>query len=182
MKRLLILISISGLFLFSCRPAPESQQKATERVDLEGFFRDPPAVFRPWTYWVWINGDVNQTELTRDLEEIKAKGMGGFDIFDCGERFPDQGEIPAGPAFLGAESVKAIGHVIREAGRLGLGLGLVTSSSWNAGGSWIKPEHANMALFPSERVLVKGPARFDEKLPFPSFPETIPKREDGKPV
>ena len=177
-----ILKAVLFLFLCSCRPAPESRQKAPANPDLEACFVDPPAAFRPWAYWVWINGNVSQAELSRDLEEIKAKGMGGFDIFDCGERFPDQGEVPAGPAFLGSESVKAIGHAIREADRLGLGLGLITSSSWNAGGSWIKPEHANMALFPSERVLVKGPSRFDEKLPFPSFPEKTPKREDGKPL
>jgi hypothetical protein len=38
-----------------------------------------------------------------------------------------------------ADVVKAISFAIDEANRLGLRLGLVASSSWNAGGSWVMP-------------------------------------------
>jgi len=172
-----------GLLLSCCQTGTKLQQNnISEEINMEEGFKNPPATARPWAYWVWTNGNFDYSQLTSDLEEIKAKGMGGFDIFDCGERFPEQGEIPAGPAFLGEESLKAIHHAINEADRLGLELGLITSSSWNAGGSWVKPEHANMALFSSEKVVVKGPARFSEKLPFPSFPEKTPKDSDGTPV
>ena len=155
---------------------------AQNKTPLETGFVDPPASVRPWAYWVWTNGNVNYSFLTKDLEEIKAKGMGGFDIFDVGERFPETGEVPAGPAFLGKESLEAIHYSIKEAGRLGLGIGLIASSSWNAGGSWVKPEHANMALFPSEKVIVKGPLKYSKKLPFPAVAEKTPKRADGMPV
>jgi hypothetical protein len=171
------------VFLVSCIDMVEAPKKnLAEGINLEEGFQNPPASVRPWAYWVWTNGNVNYAQLTRDLEEIKDKGMGGFDIFDCGERFPESGEVPAGPAFMGKESLKAIHFALDEAKRLGLELGLITSSSWNAGGSWVKPEHANMALFPSEKVIVKGPARFSEKLPFPSFPEQTPINPDGMPV
>lgn len=178
-----IQILVYAILLFSCQGKPVSQQsKINGGIILEEEFRNPPASVRPWAYWVWSNGNFDYSQLTRDLEEIKAKGMGGFDIFDVGERFPEEGEIPPGPAFLGKESLEAIHYAINEAGRLGLGLGLVTSSSWNAGGSWVKPEHANMALFSSDEIVVKGPARFSEKLPFLSFPNATPSRPDGMPV
>ena len=51
---------------------------------------------------------------------------------------------------MGRESLRAIGHAIREAGRIGMQLGLTTSSSWNAGGSWVTPENASMGLYKSE--------------------------------
>ncbi|MCK5137441.1 MAG: hypothetical protein KAR19_16775 [Bacteroidales bacterium] len=173
-------VLIFAILLTSCNST--QQNTITGETDLETGFKNPPTSVRPWAYWVWTNGNVNFLQLTKDLEEIKAKGMGGFDIFDIGERFPEKGSIPAGPAFLGEESLKAIHHVMNEAKRLDLGLGLITSSSWNAGGSWVRPEHANMALFSSEKVVVKGPSRFSEVLPFPTFPKETPTRPDGMPV
>jgi len=149
---------------------------------LSSGFIDPPTSVRPWAYWVWTNGNVNYSVLTKDLEELKSKGLGGFDIFDVGERFPETGEVPAGPAFLGKESVEAINYSVKEAGRLGLGLGLIASSSWNAGGSWVKPEYANMALYSSEQIILKGPIHYSNKLPFPAVPEKAPKRPDGMPA
>ena len=92
-----------------------------------------------------------------------------------------QGIVPVGPAFMSPESVKAIGHAIREAGRVGMELGFTTSSSWNAGGSWVKPEYASMGLFQST-VSVQGPAPYSGTLPFPSLPAKAPKRPDGLPT
>jgi len=100
---------------------------------------------------------------------MKAKGLSGCEIFDCGTRDP-KGIVPAGPAFLGPESVKAIVHATREATRLGLDLGLITSSSWNAGGPWVTPEFASKALYASQTV-VSGPRRFSQELPYPEIPE-----------
>jgi len=178
----IIPIIILTLFLVSCGSIPDIKRNNTCEVDLEKGFINPPTSVRPWAYWVWTNGNVDLSQLTRDLEDIKEKGMGGFDIFDIGERFPEKGEVPPGPAFLGEESLRAIHHVMDEAKRLDLGLGLISSSSWNAGGAWVKPEHANMALFPSEKTVVQGPTMFAGELPFPTFPENTPKRHDGIPV
>ena len=74
--------------------------------------------------------------------------------------------IPAGPEFLGPESLAAIHHAMDEAERLGLELGLFASSSWNAGGTWITPEHGSKALLWSE-LRTEGPAEFSGVLPLP---------------
>jgi len=71
---------------------------------------------------------------------------------------------------MGPESVKAIGYAIREAGRLDLQMGLITSSSWNAGGPWVTPEQASKALYASE-MSISGPSRFSRTLPYPEVPE-----------
>jgi hypothetical protein len=101
-------------------------------------------------------------------------------IFECGARDP-LGLVPVGPAFMSPESVRTIGRAIREADRAGIELGFTTSSSWNAGGSWVTPEDASMGLFHA-RVEVEGPQRFDAPLPFPAVPARAPKRPDGRPA
>jgi hypothetical protein len=143
-------------------------------------FANPPSDARPAVYWVWVNGLTNRERLTYELQEMKAKGIRRVYIFDVGAQDP-QGIVPAGPAFMGPESVKAIGHAVREATRLGMEVGLVTSSSWNCGGPWITPELASMGIYHSQ-ITVKGPRRLSEPLPFPKVPKQTPKGPDGLPV
>ena len=155
---------------------------ATDQVahDLAAAFSDPPPAARPHAYWCWLNGNVSPDHFAHELQEFKDKGLSGVYIFDVGARDPD-GVIPAGPPFMGPESIRAIVRAVREATRAGIDVGLITSSSWNAGGSWVKPEHAAMGLYQSE-IVVEGPRRLSEVLPFPGVPKKCPKRPDGRPV
>jgi hypothetical protein len=153
---------------------------AAEREPSAALFRDPPIEARPGAFWDWLNGNVDLAQIARELEEMKAKGMSGAEIWDVGVIRPNpEAPIPAGPAFLGPESLKAINHAIEEADRLGLHLGMVASSSWNAGGSWIQPRDAMKGLYHSE-ITVNGPTRLSQVLPFPST--RAPKESNGLPV
>ena len=143
-------------------------------------FADPPSAARPAIYWVWVNGLTDARQRTYELEQLKDKGISSLYIFDVGARDP-KGIVPAGPAFMGPESVKAIGHTVKEATRLGLDVGITTSSSWNCGGPWIEPEHASMGLYHCQKI-VEGPARVSEILPFPVVPKQTPKGADGLPI
>lgn len=138
---------------------------------LEQNFRNPPVSARPKALWPWVNGNTNLSQITYELEEAKRKGMGGFDIWDIGASVDPNKLIPAGPAFLSEQSLQAIAHTINEADRLGLEIGLTFSSSWNAGGSWVKPEHGAMGLFRSDTIIT-GPQTFNSSLAFPIIPST----------
>ena len=127
-------------------------------------FMEPPIEARPGAYWAWLNGNMDLPQITRELEEMKDKGMSGAEIWDVLCMKNASGVVPAGPAFLGPESVKAISHAIDEADRLGLRLGLVASSSWNAGGSWVTPDWGLKQLVFTETI-VKGPAVVEQVLP-----------------
>ena len=140
-------------------------------------FRNPPVDARPKALWPWINGNVSLSQITYELEEAKRKAMGGFDIWDIGVSVDLNKVIPPGPAFLSDQSVQAIAYAIREADRLGLELGLTFSSSWNAGGSWVKPEHGAMGLFRKDTI-VKGPQKFSATIPFPMIPENYQGRRN----
>jgi hypothetical protein len=142
-------------------------------------FVNPPLSARPAAYWVWVNGLTDRQQFTYELEQMKAKGLSGVYIFDVGARDPEK-IVPAGPAFMGPESLTAIGQAVRKATRLGLEVGITTSSSWNCGGPWVKPEHASMGLYHSQKT-VEGPAQLTEVLPFPVVPKQTPKGTDGLP-
>lgn len=129
-------------------------------------FRTPPIQARPSALWTWLNGHVDHDQITRELEEMKAKGMRGAIIWDLGAIIDPDDIVPEGPRFLGPESLRSIHHAMDEARRLGLELGMVASSSWNAGGTWITPEDGSKQLLWSE-LAVEGPAEFSAPLPLP---------------
>jgi hypothetical protein len=152
----------------ACGPGAStgSRPVAGQAALAEKDFFDPPLSARPSVLWPWLNGFVDRDQLTRELEELKAKGLGGAIIWDVGSLRDPKKIIPAGPAFLGPESVASISHAIDQANRLGLELGLFASSSWNAGGAWIKPENASQRLLCGQ-IPVKGPGRIQLTVPLP---------------
>jgi hypothetical protein len=139
-----------------------------------------------------VDGNFQLEEITREMEESARMGMGGFDIWDVCSVVDEDSIVPAGPAFMSEPSVEAIYHAINEAERLGLDLGLIIASGWNAGGAWTLPEHQTMGLFHSERLL-QGPGEVSVRLEFPELPDLadkpgrtaaaiIPRNENGMPV
>ncbi len=148
---------------------------------LEQGFVDPPISARPKGYWVWTNGNFSLPKLREELREFKDKGMGGVDIWDVAGWADENKVVPAGPPFMSDESVQAIAQAVRLAGEVGLEMGLTISSSWNAGGSWVKPEQGVMGLFRSS-VAIDGPAQVSMELPFPELPSKDPKDARIEPI
>lgn len=144
-------------------------------------FKDPGKEARPKAYWNWLNGDITESGITHDLEQAKEKGLGGLLMWDSEAMRNQDGYVSAGPSFMGTESVALIKHAMKEARRLDLDLGLVSSSGWNAGGSWVPPEMAGKNLFSTE-VVITGSDKVRRKLPFPVVPPNCPKGPDGLPV
>ncbi len=167
---------IACLLIVSCsNPQPK---EATQYVADE--FVNPPASYRPGAFWCWLNGNMSDAAITRDLEAMKAKGINRAEIWDVAA-IKDPAFIPAGGEFLGDESVSRIKHAIAEGKRLKMSIGIVASSGWNAGGSWVTPDWASKNLFFS-KVEVTGPRTLNMDLPFPKFPEGCPMKDQNTPV
>lgn len=169
---------IAGCFALWCNQgcSTEPAQPLPGEVEqLRAGFQHPPLEARPKALWPWVNGNFSLSRITEEMEEAKAKGMGGFDIWDVGSNMNQGGNMPDGPAFLSDESLQAIAHAVREGDRLGLELGLITSSSWNAGGAWVAPEHGAMGLYRADTV-IRGPLTFEGTLPFPQRPSRYERR------
>lgn len=133
---------------------------------LEEGFVNPSTENRPLALWPWLNGFVDTTKLVYELEEMKDKGMRGAVIWDIGALTDPAKMIPEGPAFLGDESLEYISVALNTSKRLGLDLGMVASSSWNAGGPWVDPADASMQLLSTSQI-VEGPSSEKIKIEAP---------------
>ena len=135
---------------------------------LEQDWANPPLNARLRAYWWWLNGNVTKASITRDLEEMKAKGFGGALICDAGGAEQDgNGPVPHGPTFGSPAWRELYKHALREADRLGLEMSLNILSGWNLGGPMVKPEDAAKKLVWSEMV-VHGPGVVKQPLPPPN--------------
>ena len=102
---------------------------ATAAPSLDQGFRHPPDTAKPWAYWWWINGNVTEQSITRDLEEMKRQGIGGFLMFDA--RGYHESHVPPPPSrmdFMSPEWRKMLNFSMSEAHRLGLEMSMNLSS------------------------------------------------------
>ncbi len=149
--RYLLIPGILAILLFSQCRTTNSELSANN-------FLNPSTENRPLALWTWMNGYVDTAKLVYELNEMKDKGMRGALIWDIGS-LADPGKIiPEGPAFLGSESLEYISLALKTSGELGLDLGMVASSSWNAGGEWVQESDASMQLLCTTQM-VEGPVK-----------------------
>ena len=129
-------------------------------------FATPPEQTRPWCYWYWISDNISREGITRDLEAMARVGIGEALI---GNIFLDN--VPAGKIkVLTPEWWDLVAHAIREAGRVGVNIGMFNCPGWSqSGGPWIKPTQAMRYVAASE-TRVSGPKAFEAKLPAPGEP------------
>src|SRR5262249_34948482 len=136
--------------------------------ELESGFAHPPPEARVRAYWWWLNGNVTKAAITRDLEQMKAKGWGGALICDAGGADQDgNAPVPHGPTFFTPEWRELYKHTLREANRLGLEMSLNIHSGWNLGGPIVTADDAAKKLAWSELVIA-GPTNFSAALPLPN--------------
>ena len=124
---------------------------------LEADWEIPPQDARIRAFWWWINGNVTKEAITRDLEQMKAKGFGGALICDADGSAQDGNDrAPHGPTFFSAEWRELFKHTLREADRLGLEMSLNIQSGWNLGGPMVAADDAPKKLVWSEKRVTGG--------------------------
>ena len=126
-------------------------------ASLDAGFIHPPPEARVRAYWWWLNGNVTKEAITRDLEEMKAKGFGGALICDAdGSSQDGNARAPHGPTFFSPAWRELYKHTLREAGRLGLEMSLNIQSGWNLGGPMVSAEDAPKKLVWTETRMTGG--------------------------
>jgi len=140
---------------------------------LDQDWNNPPASARLRAYWWWLNGNVTPESITRDLEQMKAKGFGGALICDAdGASQEGNDKVPHGPTFFTPAWRELYKHALREACRLGLEMSLNIQSGWNLGGPMVQAGDAPKKLTWSE-IRLTGATNFSGKLPLPSSRENF---------
>lgn len=118
---------------------PRAAAQRNERLTaLEKSFANPPDDCRIMVRWWWFGPAVSKPELQRELEEMKAEGIGGVEIAtlyplaldDPKTGFHDQ-------RFLSEEHLDAIRFAATTARKLGLRVDITLGSGWPFGGPHI---------------------------------------------
>ena len=104
--------------------------------DLAAQFASPPMAAKPHVMWHWMGADFSQPGITKDLEAMKALGIGGAEIFNLGAEI---GNVPwPEQTYRGKAYWEAMRHTLAEAKRLGIEISLIGTPGYSTtGGPWI---------------------------------------------
>lgn len=146
------------MILATALSAPLRAADARAASELEQGFLTPPDQAKPWAYYWWVNGNVDEATIKRDLEQMKRKGFGGLLLFDSRGYHDDH--LPPPPPrmeFMSPEWRKLLRFTISEAARQGLQVSVNLSSSAGAlGGPWPVGADAPKKLVWASRELQGG--------------------------
>src|SRR5664279_4941972 len=156
---------IGGLVLLAALAVPTLSSPNGDA--LRDGFRTPPQEARLRCYWWWLNGNTNEAAISRDLEQMRAKGYGGALLVDAdGSGQQRNRMVPAGPLFGSPRWRELYRHALKEAARLNLEISLNVESGWNLGGPTVTPAQA-AKLLTFSRTTAQGPGAIRRALPQP---------------
>jgi hypothetical protein len=161
-------------------PTFNRRKNSLEHNELAKRFQNPPDSARPGVYWYFMDGNLNQEEMTADLKAMKEAGIGNLVFLEVNVG------VPRGPVdFMSEQWQNLFAHAVREAERLGIEITSGSGPGWaGSGGPWVKPEQSMQHLVASS-VEVKGPVHFNERLSIaeprsPYFPTVTKELEEKR--
>lgn len=113
-------------------------------------------------YWYWLDGNISEEGVVKDLQAMKQVGINRVQIGMIGD---GQG-APRGPVRMFTDEWWQIMHTMfKTATELDIEVGLFNCPGWSqSGGPWVKPEQS-MRYLAAVNETVQGPAKFNGKLP-----------------
>ena len=147
------------------RAAPPELNDMAAPPSLDQQFKDPPQSARPRVWWHWMNGNITEDGIAKDLAWMKRVGIGGLQNFDANLMTPQI--VKNRLVYMTPEWKHAFRFAASEADRLGLELAIAASPGWSeTGGPWVPPEDGLKKLVWSE-TMVEGGHRFTGALAAP---------------
>ena len=117
--RIRLIVFVTLLLLTHC----DSEVKTTS-------FEEWPNIThmcKPWTYWWWMGSAVDSSNITRNLKEYSAAGIGGVHIIPIyGVKGYEDTYIP----YLSLEWMDMLAHTVKVAERHGMGVDMTTGTGW----------------------------------------------------
>ena len=129
----------------------------TTIAQLKTQFEHPPDVCRPMMRWWWFGLAVEKPEIRRELEEMKADGIGGAELaFVYPQVVDDPAKHLVNEPFLSSGMLDNVSYAASEARRLGLRLDVTLGSGWPYGGPATTREEAAGRLRVIELAIAPG--------------------------
>ncbi|MBL7969797.1 MAG: hypothetical protein JNK09_22535 [Prolixibacteraceae bacterium] len=165
-------IIFSGLLLIFIPAMAQTTSKSTDQ--LESRFQNPPTSVKPYVWWHWMGSNFSKSGITKDLEAMKAVGIGGATIFNLSSavqesHYPTLNNPWPEQTYRSQAYWEAMKHAAAEADRLGLEIGLHNTVGYSTtGGPWIDEERSMQRLVWSD-TLVSGGTELTLKLKAPKL-------------
>jgi hypothetical protein len=148
-SQLLFLIIIILVFVQCTVPIKTSQ---ADFETLVADFKTPTDDNTLWCYWYWIGDNISKEGITKDLESMKAAGIGAAFIGNINPEEKD-GPVP----MLSEEWWSHMVHAVNEGKRLGVDIGSFNCPGWSmSGGPWITYDKAMRHMVYSETTVSGG--------------------------
>jgi alpha-L-rhamnosidase len=149
------LLLVCGFGLATCQAA--GAQVETSLDALHRGFQNPPDSSRIMMRWWWFGPAATKTELTREMEQMKAAGIGGVEIATLYPLALDDPQTGfRNTPFLSEEHLDALRFAVKEARRLGLRVDVTLGSGWPFGGPHIPVTEAAGKLRVESRRVESG--------------------------
>ncbi len=107
----------------------------TAIAKLKQNFANPPDDSRPMMRWWWFGVATEKSEIRRELEQMKADGIGGAELaFVYPQVVDDPAKHLVNEPFLSSPMLDNVSYAASEARRLGLRMDVTLGSGWPYGG------------------------------------------------
>ncbi len=146
--------------IFGC-----NQSVNNETVNLEEGFVTPPNTAKPRVWWHWMNGNITQEGIRKDLAWMNRIGIGGFQNFDAAFNTPQV--VDNRLTYMTPEWKDAFYMTTHLADSLGLEMAIAGSPGWSeSGGPWV-PASEGMKKMVWSETIVDGGQNYSGTLPHP---------------
>lgn len=155
---------VVSLIWMSCskKTTAPPQTEITGIEMLRKGFLSPPDWARPGVYWYFMDGNLSEEGMTKDLESMKKAGIGYVLFLEVNVGVP-RGKVD----FLSDRWLQLFAHAEKECRRLNISMTLGIGPGWSgSGGPWVKPEQSMQHLV-SSSVTIDGGQKKEIKLPVP---------------
>ncbi len=117
-------------------PAIAAQTPAASSFEaLRKQFLSPPDAAKPMVRWWWFGAAVVKPEILRELQQMKADGIGGAELaFEYPMTLDDPAKDLKNLPFLSPEMLDDVAYAQAEGRKLGLRIDLTLGSGWPYGG------------------------------------------------
>ena len=122
-------------------------------------FRNPGAGARPFVRWWWNNNQVEEGELLRELDVLKAAGIGGVEINPIkGKEKAEQSKAKV-LTWRSPEWDRVLLATCKAAKQRGMIVDLIAGSGWPFGGKFLKPDQQIQRLSVKTQIVQGGKLR-----------------------
>jgi len=137
---------------------------------LKAGWEQPARTYKPHTRWWWPGNVLTKGDITWQLEQMAAQGMGGVEICSTWKMY-EKGNVE----YLTPEFLELLKHAVAEGKRLDLDVAITFSPGWTFGGAWVPKADQSKVLCMGGKALAGG-QHFSGALPEYVAQSGVPKK------